>query len=91
MLHRLLTAFFGSERVQVQGPIEVQIADQKWTLPEPDLVVLKEDKPDFKTRYVTGSELLLLIEVADTPCSSISPSSATSTRALKSANTGWST
>jgi Uma2 family endonuclease len=66
VLQDLLISLFGNGRVRIQRPIEVQIADQKWTLPEPDLVVLKEDKPDFKTRYVTGSELLLLIEVADT-------------------------
>ena len=61
-----LSRIFGAERVQVQLPIEAGIADQESSLPEPDLAVLAELKPDYRRRHPRGDELLLLIEVADT-------------------------
>jgi Uma2 family endonuclease len=36
------------------------------SLPEPDLAVLAESKPDFDKRHPRGDELLLVIEVSDT-------------------------
>ena len=66
IVQALLSALFGAERIQVQLPIEVQAADQESSLPEPDLAILKEARPDFQTRYPRGPELLLVIEVADT-------------------------
>jgi Uma2 family endonuclease len=66
IVQALLAGLFGSERIQVQLPIEVQAADRKWSLPEPDVAILKEAKADFQTRYPRGTELVLVIEVADT-------------------------
>jgi Uma2 family endonuclease len=49
----------------VQLPIEVDEADQELSLPEPDLAVLQEAKAEYQNRYPRGSELLLVVEVAD--------------------------
>jgi Uma2 family endonuclease len=65
-LQALLAALFGADRIQVQLPMEVSGPDQKWSLPEPDLAVLKQAKSDFQARYPRGTELLLVIEIADT-------------------------
>jgi len=52
--------------IQVQVPIEVAVDDHESNLPQPDLYVLREDKPDYNERHPSGSEVLLVIEVADT-------------------------
>lgn len=65
----LLVAILGLERVQIQLPIEVAKRDRKRHVPEPDLAVLKENSPDFKTRHPQGNELLLIVEVAETSVS----------------------
>ena len=52
--------------VQVQAPIEVSIEDRETSLPEPDVSVLREDKPDYDERHPRGNELLLVMEISDT-------------------------
>jgi Uma2 family endonuclease len=66
---RLALAWLGSvfklSLIQVQIPIEASPADRGCSLPEPDLSVLAEDKPEFARRFPRGDELLLAIEIAD--------------------------
>jgi len=62
----LLAAIFGLARVRVQMPIEAGPADRESSVPEPDIAVLAEAKPDFSQRHPNGRELTLLIEVSDT-------------------------
>ncbi len=65
LFQAMLARLFGPERTRVQIPIEVQTADQEWSLPEPDLSVLKKAKTEFQKRFPRSDELLLVIEVAD--------------------------
>jgi Uma2 family endonuclease len=60
-----LVGFLGSPRVQVQLPIEASPKDRKRSLPEPDVSVVVERKPEFEVRHPFGDELLLVVEVAD--------------------------
>lgn len=62
----LLATISELARVRVQLPMEAGPVDQEWSVPEPDLAVLAEAKPDFSSRHPNGRELTLLIEVADT-------------------------
>jgi Uma2 family endonuclease len=52
--------------IRNQAAMEAAPADSKWNIPEPDLAVLREYKPDFKHRHPRGNELILAVEVADT-------------------------
>jgi Uma2 family endonuclease len=61
-----LVSILDAHLIQVQLPIEVSAADRERSLPEPDLAVLAESKPDFDKRHPRGDELLLVIEVSDT-------------------------
>lgn len=63
-LNRLLLKFFGTDRVECQMPIEAGPRDQKWSQPEPDVIVLVPGA-QFDGRHPNGSELTLAIEVAD--------------------------
>jgi Uma2 family endonuclease len=65
-LTKLLARIFGLERILVQSPVDVSLGDRDRNLPEPDLALLAEDKPEFTRRHPRGDELLLAIEVADT-------------------------
>lgn len=62
---RLLVQILGIDRVLVQAPVEVAIADRKRNFPEPDLAFVREAKPDYEERHPNGDELLLAVEVAD--------------------------
>jgi Uma2 family endonuclease len=62
----LLATFFGLARVQGQLPMEAGPVDRERSVPEPDLAVLAEAKPDFGRRHPNGRELVLLIKVSDT-------------------------
>jgi Uma2 family endonuclease len=66
LTQRQLGALLDPSLIQVQLPIEVAAGDRERSLPEPDLAVLQEIKPDFDERHPRGDELLLVIEVADT-------------------------
>lgn len=60
-----LTKLFG-DRVQSQLPIEAAAADREQSLPEPDVAVLAELKPEYDNdRHPRGDELLLVVEVSD--------------------------
>lgn len=61
-----LMKLFGEEYVQVQLPMEAGAVDRERSVPEPDLAVVMECKPDFARRHPNGSELRLVVEVADT-------------------------
>jgi Uma2 family endonuclease len=63
---RWLASIFGTDRIRVQLPMEASPADRERSLPEPDLAVVAEDKPEFAKRHPGGDELLLAIEVAYT-------------------------
>lgn len=62
---RLLAKIFGVDLVQVQLPIEAGAADRDRSVPEPDVAVLTELKPEFSKRHPRGDELSLVVEVAD--------------------------
>jgi Uma2 family endonuclease len=55
-----------ADSILVQLPIEVAAPDRERSLPEPDLAVLVENKPEFAKRHPRGDELLLVVEVSDT-------------------------
>ena len=61
-----LIRVFGVEHIRVQQPIEVAREDRELCWPEPDLTVVAEAKADYETRHPAGTELTLLVEVADT-------------------------
>jgi Uma2 family endonuclease len=61
----ILLKLFSGELVRVQLPMEAGPADRERSVPEPDLAVAAEAKPDFSRRHPHGRELLLLIEVSD--------------------------
>jgi len=63
-LLKVLAQLFEMDRILVQTPVDVSPLDQEKNLPEPDLAVLIENKPDFDVRHPQGSELLIAIEVA---------------------------
>ena len=65
-LRVFLDTVFGEQRVLVQQPVEAASGERERTLPEPDLAVLREDSPDYRTRHPRGDELVLVVEVADT-------------------------
>ena len=62
----LLVSLLGRGRVRCQSPMEVSDEDRERTLPEPDVVILCEAKPDFRKRHPRADEVLLVIEVSDT-------------------------
>lgn len=57
---------FDIRRILVQLPIQAAAEDREWSVPEPDLAVLKESTVEFHHRHPRGDELLLAIEVSDT-------------------------
>jgi Uma2 family endonuclease len=65
-LARLLSGILGLELVQVQLPIEAGGADRDRSLPEPDVAVLVERKPEYRRRHPRGDELILVVEISDT-------------------------
>jgi len=60
-----LGGFFNLNRIRVQLSIEASPTDRERSVPEPDLAVLAEWKPEFAKRHPRGDELLLAIEIAD--------------------------
>jgi Uma2 family endonuclease len=62
---KALAKFVDEDLIQVQAPIEVSVEDSDRSLPEPDLSILREDKPEYDERHPRGNELLLVIEVSD--------------------------
>jgi len=60
-----LARVYGAERVSNQSPIEVALGDRERSEPQPDIAVLAQSKPEYKTRHPRGEELVVLVEVAD--------------------------
>jgi Uma2 family endonuclease len=61
-----LASFVEIGRIRVQLSMEAAREDRRWTIPEPDLAVLAEKKPDYQQRHPRGDEMLLVIQVSDT-------------------------
>jgi len=61
-----LASVFGTSRIRVQLSMEAGGEDRERSVPEPDLAVLREFKPEYQRRHPRGDELLLVVEVADT-------------------------
>jgi Uma2 family endonuclease len=61
-----LASVVGDDRVRVQLPLEAAERDRERSLPEPDVAVINELKPDYDFRHPRGEEALLVIEVSDT-------------------------
>jgi Uma2 family endonuclease len=62
----LFIELFGSARVRVQGPMEAGPVDREKSMPEPDVLVLREAKDEYRERHPSGPESVLVVEVADT-------------------------
>ena len=62
-----LASCFAADRLRPQFPIELPDPDGNFSVPEPDYAVLKEWRQDYEKRHPWASELLLAVEVADTP------------------------
>jgi len=69
LLLKWLVGFLKIDQVQVQLPIETAGEDRDRSVPEPDVAVLAELKPEYRERHPRGDELLLVVEVADTSAS----------------------
>jgi Uma2 family endonuclease len=61
----LLAKLYPAEIILVQMPVLAGGEDADHSLPEPDLAVLRERKPEHAKRHPRGDELLLVIEVSD--------------------------
>jgi Uma2 family endonuclease len=61
-----LAAIFTTSRVRVQLSMEAAGPDREFSVPEPDLAVLVERKPEYQHRHPRGDEILLAVEIADT-------------------------
>ncbi len=59
---RFILAVHGKAMVRTQGP--VQLSDD--TMPQPDIALLKFRKGGYRANHPTASEILLVVEVADT-------------------------
>lgn len=61
-----LASVVGVDRARVHLPLEAAEKDRERSLPEPDVAVINELKPDYDFRHPRGEEALLVIEVSDT-------------------------
>jgi Uma2 family endonuclease len=62
LVHRLTKAYDGKGHVRPQLPLEVP----PYSIPEPDLAVVRGDPRDYRRRHPVGRDVLLVIEVART-------------------------
>jgi Uma2 family endonuclease len=65
VLNKLLAAAF-SGSVRVQSSIALPDPEGQYSEPEPDIVLLHRDDPEFFDRHPGPKDIALLIEVADT-------------------------
>jgi Uma2 family endonuclease len=65
LIQEWLATFIEVGRIRVQLSMEAARGDRKWTIPEPDVAVVAERKPDYAHRHPRGDEMLLAVEVAD--------------------------
>src|SRR5262249_3388231 len=61
-----LATFIEIGRMRVQLAMEAACEDRKWTVPEPDVAVVAQDKLDYAHRHPRGEEMLLVVEISDT-------------------------
>jgi Uma2 family endonuclease len=61
----LLNKSYRLDCIRVQSPMEAAAKDQVWNLPEPDLVVVPDGR-DYEAEHPRGSDVILVVEVADT-------------------------
>ena len=66
LLHEWLIQTFGLRFVQPEPPIDVSPEDNPSSEPEPDLIVTRQDLSHFKTSNPRPSDLLLVVEIAET-------------------------
>lgn len=52
--------------IRIQGPMEAAPAERERSLPEPDVLILREWKSDYVARFPGGDEVVLAVEVSDT-------------------------
>jgi Uma2 family endonuclease len=57
---------FGRRFVHQEAPIDVALEDNPTNEPEPDVIVLKRDRTDFRGASPGPEDLRLVVEVADT-------------------------
>jgi Uma2 family endonuclease len=65
LMHLWLLEVFGRQFVNVEAPIDVSPADNTYSEPEPDLIVLKTDFATFDSNP-QPADLALVVEIADT-------------------------
>ena len=61
-----LAKLFPIDRIWIQMPVQAGGEDSEYSLPEPDLAVVRERKADYAHRHPRGDEMILVIEVSDT-------------------------
>src|SRR5580692_660160 len=66
LMSNWLRRVFGEEFVHQEAPIDVSPEDNPSNEPEPDLIVLSRDFLHFRFANPGPSDLLLVVEVADT-------------------------
>jgi Uma2 family endonuclease len=64
-LHTCLSAIFGPRFVEIGAPIDVAREDNRWSEPEPDIIVTRQDALKYPTDNPPAAEILLVVEVAD--------------------------
>jgi Uma2 family endonuclease len=60
-----LRSFLPDERVRVQLPVELIGEHSDLSVPEPDVSVLVEFKPEYERMHPRSDELLLAVEISD--------------------------
>ena len=65
-LNGVLVRQFGSDRVRIQLPIRLPDPAGIYSEPEPDVVLLYRESPEFQSRHPGTADIALLIEVSDT-------------------------
>lgn len=67
MLHGWLGEIFGPSRMNPYASVDVSVSDNPTNEPEPDLIVLNRDESEFLRSNPRPADLLLVVEIADTP------------------------
>lgn len=91
MLHGWLGEIFGPSRMNPYASVDVSVSDNPTNEPEPDLIVLNRDESEFLRSNPRPADLLLVVEIADTPPRFDLRPGPASMRARRSRNTGYST
>jgi Uma2 family endonuclease len=65
-LARILSGLFGPDFIRVQAPISIPGSEGVYNEPEPDIAVTQAPENSYNKRHPGPSEVLLVVEVADT-------------------------